>query len=141
VSSLDHIGHRGENIFRALITRFCYGRFYFHEVFLGEKHATTDFKVELINPTSAGAWFYVQVKSTTKGYTGAGDGRLLNVKVTKNEIEKLKKAPGPAYVVGIDSTGNGDSSERSPQARLQPFRVSQFVTRLDVRHSDPCGTK
>lgn len=102
MANRDHIGHRGENIFRMLITRCCRGRYYFHETFLGEKHEATDFSVELIGATRPLAQFYVQVKATTTGYSGAGRGRALNVAVTAEDMAKLRAAAGPAYVVGID---------------------------------------
>jgi len=42
------------------------------------------------------------VKATNKGYFGAGATRKLNVRVTKRDIQRLKRIPGPMYVVGID---------------------------------------
>jgi hypothetical protein len=97
----DYIGQRGENIFRVLITQWCDGRPWFSEVFLGDKHEAKDFAVNLIG-SSVDACFYVQVKATLQGYTGAGRNRKLRVSVSKRDVEKLKKAPGPAFVVGID---------------------------------------
>jgi hypothetical protein len=98
----DYIGKRGENLFRVIITSFCEGRPWFDEVFLGEKHPTTDFMVELIEPTSGGAFFFVQVKATTSGYTGQGANRRLKVRVSRGDLEKLLEKSYPAYVVGID---------------------------------------
>jgi hypothetical protein len=45
------IGKRGESIFSVLITRWCEGRYWFIDTFLGDKHERTDFMVELIEPT------------------------------------------------------------------------------------------
>jgi hypothetical protein len=98
----DHIGERGEILFAALITKWCDGEPWFHLVFQGEKAETKDFAVELIEPTTIAAVFYVQVKATRKGYTGKGANRKLNVKVSKKDVNKLKRSAGPAYVVGID---------------------------------------
>src|ERR1700730_14836470 len=98
----DYIGKRGESIFTVLITRWCDGKPLFNDIFLGDKHETSDFIVELINPTSGHAQFYVQVKSTNGRYTGKRSSRKLDVDVTKNDVEKLKKIHAPAYVVGID---------------------------------------
>jgi hypothetical protein len=64
----DYIGKRGENLFRVIIGELCDGGPWFDETYLGEKHTTTDFLVELvelIEPSSDGASFFVQVKSTT----------------------------------------------------------------------------
>ena len=98
----DYIGKRGERIFSVLITRWCGGGPWFDDVHLGEKYEAKDFLVNLIEPDTGDACFYVQVKATTTGYTGAGANRKLNVQVTKEDVEKLKKVPAPAYVVGID---------------------------------------
>src|SRR5262249_22511339 len=67
----------------------------------GDKQEAKDFVVNLIG-ASVDACFYVQVKATLKGYVGSGPARKLRVKVSKRDVEKLKKAPGPAFVVGID---------------------------------------
>jgi hypothetical protein len=83
----------------------CYNRFFFHPVHMGEKHKTTDIFVELIDSTYVQSIFYIQVKSTTRGYTGAGTNRRLNVDVPQAEVEMLKKYPGPSYIVGIDIRG------------------------------------
>jgi hypothetical protein len=98
----DAIGRRGESIFTVLITRWCDGHPWFIDTFLGEKHETTDFLVELIEPTAGHAHFYVQVKATRNHYTGSGGSRRLAVTVTAEDVEKLKRIHAPAYVVGID---------------------------------------
>ncbi len=98
----DAIGKRGESIFTVLITRWCDGHPWFRDTFLGEKHETTDFLVELIEPTAGHAQFYVQVKSTHANYKGTGARRKLDVTVTKEEVEKLKQIHAPTFVVGID---------------------------------------
>jgi hypothetical protein len=130
----DHIGHRGENIFRVLITRFCYARFYFREVFLGEKHETTDFAVELIDPSCAGACFYVQVKSTMRGYTGDGGDKLLNVSLRKRDINKLRRVPGPAFLVGIDVR------EERGYIRAITASTDGAISGLTTRHPLNCRT-
>src|SRR5207244_3644719 len=48
------------------------------------------------------ALFYVQVKSTRKGYKGSGRNRKLCVAVTRDDVKKLQAANAPAYVAGID---------------------------------------
>jgi hypothetical protein len=102
VNLRDHIGKRGESIFTVLITRWCDGHPWFRDAFLGEKHETTDFMIELIEPTAGHAQFYVQVRSTNARYTGRGNSRKLNVSVGKKDIDKLKQIHAPTYVVGID---------------------------------------
>ncbi len=98
----DYIGRRGESIFTVLITKWCDGHPWFIETFLGEKHDTTDFMVELIEPTAGHAQLYVQVKSTRSRYTGRGAYRKLEVSITGKDVEKLKQIHAPVYVVGID---------------------------------------
>ncbi|MCI0457598.1 MAG: hypothetical protein L0Z62_11560 [Gemmataceae bacterium] len=98
----DYIGKRGETIFAFLIGKKCSGRFWFHCDFLGDKAETKDFTVYLIEPSCEEATLFVQVKSTSKGYTGKGSNRKLKVNVSKKDVAKLKKVTGPAYVAGID---------------------------------------
>ena len=98
----DPIGKRGENIFTVLITKWCDGHPWFSDTFLGEKHETTDFMIELIEPTAGHAQFYVQVKSTNANYKGKGANRKLDITVTRKDVEKLKRIHAPTFVVGID---------------------------------------
>jgi hypothetical protein len=98
----DRIGNHGELVFQTLISRSCRGRFYFRPIHMGEKHPSTDIVVELFDPTDLRSVFFIQVKSTTLGYTGKGSDEKLRVKISASDIELLKKAPGPAYVAGID---------------------------------------
>jgi hypothetical protein len=98
----DYIGKRGENIFTVLITKWCDGKPLFSDNFLGEKHEGTDFVVELVNPTSGHAQFYVSVRATAAKYTGKGQKRKVSVEVTPLEVQKLKQIHAPTYVVGID---------------------------------------
>ncbi len=98
----DLIGKRGEDVFAYLIGEWCFGRMWFFADFLGAKGEALDHRVSLIAPSTFGAVFYVQVKSTTRGYSGQGAKRKLKVKVSKEDIRKLKTVPGPAFVAGID---------------------------------------
>jgi hypothetical protein len=102
MTSNDRIGNHGEFVFQALISRRCRRKFYFHPVHMGEKHPTTDMVVELLDATGIPSLFYVQVKSTSLGYTGAAPDEKLRVAVTATDIERLKKFPGPTYLAGID---------------------------------------
>jgi hypothetical protein len=98
----DYIGKRGEIVFAFLIGKKCEGRFWFDCHYLGDKAETKDFMVYLIDPPRNEATFFVQVKATSKGYTGSGAQRKLKVCVTKKDVKKLKSVAGPAYVAGID---------------------------------------
>jgi hypothetical protein len=102
----DQIGIRGERLFGVIITEFCGGVPLFEVVFLGDKHPTTDFIVKLIGSSQGEAFFFVQVKATTSGYTGSGADRKLNVAVKKADVQRLKKELAPTYVVGIDIDRN-----------------------------------
>jgi hypothetical protein len=51
----DYIGRRGESLFSVLIGKWCDGRPWFLESFLGDKHPATDFLVELVEPPAAGS--------------------------------------------------------------------------------------
>ena len=99
----NDIGDRGEHIFRVRITdpvgpnRMPL----FRPVHLGEKFETLDFFVELIDPPAGRAYFFVQVKSTSQGYTKATPARL-KVQVNQADIDTLRVYPAPTYVVGID---------------------------------------
>jgi hypothetical protein len=102
MTSNDRIGNHGEFVFQALISRRCRSRFYFHPIHLGEKHPITDMVVELLDTTGIHAMFYVQVKSTSLGYTGIAPDEMLRIEVSSTDIERLKKYPVPTYVAGID---------------------------------------
>ncbi len=102
VNLSDLIGKRGENIFTVSITKWCDGHPWFIEQFLGEKHQTTDFLVDLIGPTAGHAQFYVQVKSTRGHYKGKGSNKKLDVTVPRKDVDRLKQHHAPVYVVGID---------------------------------------
>ncbi|WP_435009973.1 DUF4365 domain-containing protein [Tundrisphaera lichenicola] len=102
MSSSDRIGIHGEFLFQAMISRRCNRKFYFHPIFMGEKHPTTDLTVELLDTTGVQSLFYVQVKSTTQGYKGSGSDKKLIVDVSRKDVERLKSYPGPTYLAGID---------------------------------------
>jgi hypothetical protein len=63
----DDIGDRGQWLCCLILTQICPGRSepYFRPTFLGDKHPTFDFLVELVG---AEGYFFVQVKSTRQGY-------------------------------------------------------------------------
>jgi hypothetical protein len=98
----DYIGMRGETVFAFLIGKRCNKRFWFVAEFLGGKAETKDFSVALIGASCGEATFFVQVKATTKGYSGKGASRKLRASVTRADVRKLKLVTGPAFVAGID---------------------------------------
>jgi hypothetical protein len=99
---LDLIGRRGEAIFAYLIGDRCFGRFWFSPDFLGDKAEALDHRVTLVEPSTFGASLYVQVKSTTRGYSGKGPRKRLKVRISKTNVGKLKMVPGPTYIAAID---------------------------------------
>ena len=64
----DLIADRGESILKVLITDWCRNNanlpWFSEAVFLGQKHQTTDFMVELYGAGATFSMFYVQVKAT-----------------------------------------------------------------------------
>jgi Domain of unknown function (DUF4365) len=105
VDKREVIGDRGESIFRVLITRKHPTRGYLfnHPRFLGEKNQTIDFYVELFHDESLIPFFFVQVKSTSEGYTSKE--RRLKVQATAIDMKRLAAYPVPTYIVGIDDQG------------------------------------
>jgi hypothetical protein len=98
----DYIGRRGETIFAFLIGKKCTGRFWFRCEFLGDKAETKDFTVYCIDPACTEATFFVQVKATSKGYTGKGKTRRLKVNVSERDVRRLNRVTGPAFIAPID---------------------------------------
>jgi hypothetical protein len=98
----DRIGSHGEFLFQSLISRMCYNRFFFHPMPMGEKHPTTDLVVELVEPSRIRSVFYVQVKATSRDYSGKGRHKRLKIHLNRSDVEKLKRYPGPTYVAGMD---------------------------------------
>jgi hypothetical protein len=73
---------------------------YFRPRFLGDKHPTIDYLVELVG--SEAYFFFVQVKSTRQGYRQGRGTRRLRVNVDREDVRRMVASPAPAYVVGID---------------------------------------
>lgn len=96
------IGERGESIFRVLITRKhpVRGYLFEHPRFLGEKKQAIDFFVELFHHESLTPFFFVQVKSTSEGYTQKE--HRLKIQVSATDMKRLTAYPVPTYIVGID---------------------------------------
>lgn len=101
--SQDDIGERGQWILGLVMTEFC-GRQepIFRPRFLGDKHPTFDYMIELVDHPQY--YFFVQVKATTQGYTKK-DHRL-KVQVSQKDVDLMVACPAPSYVVGIDTEAN-----------------------------------
>jgi Domain of unknown function (DUF4365) len=102
--SRDDIGNRGEAIFRVRVTDpYGPGKTpLFRAYHLGEKFPTLDFLVELVGlPVEREAYFFVQVKATTRGLTRGHPARL-RVGVVQRDIDRMLVYPGPTYIVGVD---------------------------------------
>lgn len=104
MTARDDIGSRGEFIFGARIMNFC-GRDlpYFRPRFLGEKAQTLDYVVELVGTGDRTSFFFVQVRTTQRGYTKKG--RRLKVGISGTDLRRLSLIPAPTYLVGIDEPG------------------------------------
>jgi hypothetical protein len=104
MATRDDIGSRGEALFFIMLTRFCGRRMpYFRPHFLGEKFAALDYLVELVDAEAMTPYFFVQVKTTTLGYTQGKPGqRRLKVQVSAENVRRLIHYPAPTYIVGID---------------------------------------
>jgi hypothetical protein len=98
----DDIGDRGQWLFCLLLTQICPGRNepYFRPRFLGDKYPAFDYLVELVG--SEAYFYFVQVKSTRRGYRGERRQRRLRVNVSGEDVQRMIASPVPAYVVGID---------------------------------------
>ncbi|MCC2672767.1 MAG: hypothetical protein K0Q72_5239 [Armatimonadetes bacterium] len=106
MGSADYIGSRGEYLAYVLLTRF-HGRDrpFFRPYFLGEKAEKLDFLVELVDAGERVPFFFVQVRSTRRGYTGVDGGtRQLRVRVTADELRALAARPVPTYLIGISES-------------------------------------
>jgi hypothetical protein len=98
----DEIGDRGQWLFSLLMTQIYPGRNepYFRARFLGDKHPTFDYLVELVG--SEAYFFFVQVKSTRQGYRQGRGARRPRVNVDREDVRRMVASPVPAYVAGID---------------------------------------
>src|SRR5262249_19180504 len=96
----DDIGLRGESIFVVRITEPCGPNRspLFRPHFLGEKFPTLDHLIELVGLTGRTAYFFAQVKTTTRGCTSTSPARL-KISVSQEDINRMLIYPAPTYVV------------------------------------------
>jgi hypothetical protein len=99
----DFIGGRGEAIAYTRLSRVCRAGDlpYFWPHYLGEKCATFDFLVELVDAGEKTPFFFVQVKSTRKEYTRSQKPPRLRVEVPEKDVRRMSAFPAPTYVVGV----------------------------------------
>lgn len=98
----DHIGQRGENLFRHLITFTDHRPSpWFNPTFLGEKYPGIG--VTLTGTGLTTPFFFAQIKTTQQGYRN--DGRLRIKRLSENDLLRAAGYPGPTYVFGIDEPG------------------------------------
>ena len=97
--SKDDIGERGQAMFVVIMTELS-GRDepYFRPRFLGDKFPTFDYLLELVD--NPGYYFFVQVKTTTKGFTM--NPPKLKIQVSQTDVDRMVGWQAPSYVVGID---------------------------------------
>jgi hypothetical protein len=125
--SLDDIGERGQWIFALIMTELC-GRDepFFRPRFLGDKHPTFDYLVELVDVPQY--FFFVQVKATTQGYTQRAPIRL-KVQVSQADVDRMVACPAPTYVVGIDLPGQDAFllSINEPRGRVSSLTTAHRI--------------
>lgn len=97
----DAIGQRGEAIAYVLLTKLHPTRGQlFRPQFLGDKWPFVDYLVALEDAGPLTPFFFVQVKTTRKGYTAKG--KRLKVNVSESHIFGLASYPAPVYIIGVD---------------------------------------
>ena len=95
------LGPRGEAIFYTLMTEFHSDEGpIFRPQFLGDKWPSVDYLVELEGVEGLVPFFFVQVKTTRRGYTPRD--RRLKVSVDGDDMRRLAAFPAPTYIAGID---------------------------------------
>ncbi len=100
----DYIGGRGETIASARLSEICRTDVnlpYFWPHFLGEKCETFDFFVKLVDVGDETPFFFVQVKTTRKGYTKRTRPPRLRVEVSKRNVLRMASFPAPTYLIGV----------------------------------------
>src|SRR5262249_40931655 len=100
----DFLGGRGEAIAFARLARVWRADAdlpYFWPHYLGEKCATFDFLVELVDAGEKTPFFFVQVKTTRKGLTRTQTPPRLRVEVPEKDVRRMVAYPAPTYVVGV----------------------------------------
>ena len=97
----DAIGERGQALaFVTLMQRSRGGVRLFRLQFLGDKYPAVDHFVDLLGgDDELTPFFFVQVKTTTLGYTEQG---TLRVQVSETAMKRLRAYPAPTYIIGVD---------------------------------------
>jgi hypothetical protein len=100
----DFIGGRGEAIAAARLLWVCRADAdlpYFWPHYLGEKCETFDFLVELVDASPKTPFFFMQVKTTRKGFTRKQNPPRLRVEVSVTDVRRMVAFPAPTYVIGV----------------------------------------
>src|SRR5215831_13945251 len=102
VTDTNSIGIRGEALVTLALTDPVAGKIIFRPAFLGDKWPLADLIVELIDSPIPGAFFMVQSKATTLGYTKQQPQRV-RVAIPKRKVVGFSAFKVPTYVVGVNS--------------------------------------
>ena len=93
-------GYRGEKVTELALTKFSdFSGPLFSPGFLGDKWPAIDFYVELNEVRGRRPYFFVQTKTTRASITKRS--RNLTISSKAKDIQRLKKIPGPTYLIGV----------------------------------------
>lgn len=120
----DVLGDRGQSIAMLRLTDLEAGAPLFRPHFLGDKWPFVDFLVQLEGVGRRAAFFFAQVKATTRGFNDRG---RLRVAMSKEQVAGMSAYSIPTYVIGVDERG-----EDAYIAALRP-RASGFSS-MTARH-------
>lgn len=98
----ETIGMRGQKLVEARLLDFgAKEKPLFRPVPLGDKWPATDLYVELLDSgMTVTPFFFIQVKSTNKGYQKKNGN--LKVAIKKDGIARMAVIPAPTYLVGVE---------------------------------------
>jgi len=96
----DVTGFRGERIVELCLTDYrTFPAPIFRPGFLGDKWPTIDFYVELLAVRGKRPYFLAQAKATKTALTP--QSRRLKISTKKLDIARLRRIPGPTYILGV----------------------------------------
>jgi hypothetical protein len=133
----DFIGGRGEAIAFTRLVRLCRADTdlpYFWPHYLGQKSQTFDFLVELVDAGETTPFFFVQVKSTRKGFTRTQKPKRLRVEVSERDVLRMVAYPAPTYVVGVHT-----DEERAFIISVHGS-MSEGISSITTEHELTCET-
>ena len=68
---------------------------------MGEKCQTFDYLVELVDAGEKTPFFFIQVKTTRKGFTKTQTPPRLRINVSAKDVRRMAAYPVPTYLVGV----------------------------------------